>query len=95
MVVYCWLMGKNVKPENLLDATLKRDKKRSKAERALHEMHSQFSKQMQQAQQEKVNMAKQMAKMQAQLVHILNNNSSSYAPMPDPATLEHSASLEY
>ena len=60
MWVYFWLIGKNVKPENLLDATLQRDKKRSKADHALQEMHSQFSEQMHQAQQEKASMAKQM-----------------------------------
>jgi CRISPR/Cas system CSM-associated protein Csm3 (group 7 of RAMP superfamily) len=86
MWIYFWLMGKNVKPENLTDATLQRDKKRSKAERALEEMHSQFSKQMQAAQQEKANMAKQMEQMQAQLALLLNNNSSSDAPMADDAT---------
>ena len=88
MWVYFWLIGKNVKPENLTDATLQRDKKQSKADRALEEMHSQFSEQMQQAQQEKANIAKQMAQMQAQLAHLLNNNSSSDAAMPDPAKLE-------
>jgi chromosome segregation ATPase len=53
-------------------------------------MHSQLSEQMQQAQKEKANIAKQMTQMQAQLAHLLNNNSTSNAPMPDPATLEHS-----
>jgi hypothetical protein len=91
MWVYFWLMlGKNVKPENLSDATLQRDKKRSKADHALQEMHSQFNEQMYQAQQEKANMAKQMAQMQAQLAHLLNGNSSSDDPMPDLA-----ASSEY
>ena len=85
MWVYFWLIGKNVKPENLSDATLQRDKKRSKADHRLEEMHSQFSEQMQQAQEEKANMAKQMAQMQAQLAHLLDDNSSSDAPMPDPA----------
>ena len=39
----------------------------------------------QRAQEEKANMAKQMAQMQAQLAHLLDYNSSSDAPMPDPA----------
>jgi hypothetical protein len=95
MWVYFWLMGKHVKPENLSDATLQRDKKRSKADRALQEMHSQFSEQMQQAQQEKANMAKQMAQMQAQLAHLLNNTSSSDAPMPDPAASSEYSDEEY
>jgi ribosomal protein S21 len=90
MWVYFWLMGKNVKPENLTDATLQRDKKRTKAERALQEMHSQFSESMQQANQEKAEMAKQMHQMQEQLALLMNNNSSSDAPMPDHATSGHS-----
>jgi hypothetical protein len=90
MWVYFWLMGKNVRPENLTDATLQRDKKRTKAERALQDLHSQFSEEMQQANQEKAQMAKQMAQMQEQLALLMNNNSSSDAPMPDPATSQHS-----
>jgi hypothetical protein len=55
----------------------------------LKEMHLQFSEQMQAAQEEKANMAKQMAQMQAQLLHLLNNSSSSIdTPMADPVTLE-------
>jgi hypothetical protein len=88
MWVCFWLMGKSVKPENLLDAALQRDKKRSKAEREaehdLQEMHLQFSLQMQQEQHEKAIMAKQMAQAQAQLERLLNDNSSSDTPMPDP-----------
>jgi hypothetical protein len=38
----------------------------------------------------KAKMAKQRAQMQAQLTHLLNNDSSSNAPMPDPVMLEHS-----
>ena len=57
-------MGKNVKPENLSDATLQRDKKQTKAERQLQEMHSQFSEEMVQAQQQKSIMAKQKVEMQ-------------------------------
>jgi hypothetical protein len=41
---------------------------------------------MQAAQQEKANMAKQMAQMQAQLALLLNNSSGSDAPMADDAT---------
>jgi guanylate kinase len=73
-VYYFWLMGKNVKPENLTDATLQQEKRQSKAEHVLQQRYSQFSKEMQQAQQEKVNIAKQMAQMQAQLAHLLNND---------------------
>jgi hypothetical protein len=45
-------MGKNVRPENFTDATLQQDKKETKAEHTLQEVHSQFSKEMQQANQE-------------------------------------------
>jgi hypothetical protein len=54
----------------------------------LEEMHSQFSEQIQAAQQEKANMARQMAQMQAQLTIYSIHNSSSNAMMPDPTTLE-------
>jgi outer membrane protein TolC len=60
----------------------------TKAEHALQETHSQFCEEMHQANQEKAQMAKQMAQMQEQLALLMNNNGSSDAPMPDPATSE-------
>jgi hypothetical protein len=87
-----WVMGVNVKPENLTDASVVRNKKRSnQGNKELLELTSQFNAQMQQANaqmqqatNEKANMEHQMAKMQAQIEHMMGINNND-AAMPDQA----------
>jgi hypothetical protein len=79
---YFWVMGVNVKPENLTDAAVVRNQKRSKQDRELLELTSQFNAKLQQATNEKANLEHQMAQMQAQLHHLMTSNSND-AVMPD------------
>jgi hypothetical protein len=93
---YFWVMGINIRPENLTDASVVRNKKRSKADRELLDLTSQFNSQMQQANaqmqratNEKASMEHQMALMQGQIQALMgninNDDASSYndAAMPD------------
>jgi hypothetical protein len=79
---YFWVMGINVKPENLTYAAVLRNKKRSKQDRELLELTSQFNAQMEQAANEKANLEHQMTQMQAQLHHLMSNNKTDTA-MPN------------
>jgi hypothetical protein len=76
-------MGVNVKPENLTDASVVRNKKRSKQDnKELLDLTSQFNAQMQQATNEKVNMEHPLAQMQAQIEDMMGISNND-AAMPN------------